>query len=47
LLSKLGDYDAVGASILNRQPDAAERRAAADSGERLALFLASPAFQRC
>jgi uncharacterized protein (DUF1800 family) len=47
LLMKLGDYDAVAATLLNRRADDIEREAAADSGERIALLLASPAFQRC
>lgn len=47
LLAKLGEPDALAATFLNRRPDDVERQAAVDSGDRIALLLASPAFQRC
>jgi len=47
LLEKLGDYDALAATLLNRRADEMERQAGADAGDRLALLLASPGFQRC
>ena len=47
LVGKLGGYVAVAATLLNRQPSAEESSAMLDSGDELALLLASPAFQHC
>lgn len=47
LLAAFDTPEALAATLLNRQPDALEKAAAADSGDRLALLLASPAFQSC
>ncbi|MEI9897438.1 MAG: hypothetical protein WDN28_27175 [Chthoniobacter sp.] len=43
----LGGNDAVAATLLNRQPSGEESEALVQSGDSLALLLASPAFQRC
>lgn len=47
MLAKLDGYEGLAATLLNRRADDVERNAAADSGDRLALLLASPAFQHC
>ena len=46
LARALGGDAALGASLLNRRPDDTEHAAAVESGDVLALLLASPAFQR-
>jgi uncharacterized protein (DUF1800 family) len=43
----IGSDYALMASVLNRQASPAEKEAALQSGDGLALLLASPAFQRC
>jgi len=47
LTNALGGDDALMASVLNRQGSETESDAALQSGDRLALLLASPAFQHC
>ena len=47
LARALGGDDALMDTLLNRKADEAERLACLDSGDQLALLLASPAFQRC
>jgi len=47
LAQALGDDDALTATLLNRQANEAERKACLESGDDLALLIASPAFQRC
>jgi uncharacterized protein (DUF1800 family) len=42
-----GGDDALMAHVLGRKPTAEEEQAYHDSGEGLALLLASPAFQKC
>jgi hypothetical protein len=46
LVAHLGGEDAVAATLLNRLPSAEESDALQQSGDTLALLLASPAFQR-
>lgn len=47
LRDRLGGDDALMATFLGRVPSAAERAAYQESGDGLALLVASPAFQRC
>jgi uncharacterized protein (DUF1800 family) len=47
LVTRIGGEGAVAATLLNRQPGAEENEALANSGDSLALLLASPAFQHC
>lgn len=47
IITRLGGDQALAATLLNRQPNAEESDALSQSGDSLALLLASPTFQRC